>query len=225
MDSPRAVHSYHLSLDQIELNTLTPSIPPSLPVDLRPFLQSLFNEKVHLLLASRGSSTVKDTEKNHIYAIIMMCPVLLIMFVLFGLSALSGGFTAPSNSHRGNCLLHVSSGRSISLAASKVSDVTGKQKLPYKPKATPTARSTAVFALLESSKQKTLFAIRKLENDPDYLNLERRDRAFARLLLTTAERRQGQIDKVVQKFVDQSKQSKVSIVTCVARFSLSSSSA
>jgi hypothetical protein len=178
-----------------------------------------------LLLASRGSSTVNDTEKTHIDAIIMMSTVLLITIVFFGLSALSGGFTAPSKRHRGNYLLHVPSERSISLAASKVSDVTGKQKLPYKPKATPTARSTAVFALLESSKQKTLFAIRKLENDPDYLSLDRRDRAFARLLLTTAERRQGQIDKVVQKFVNESKQSKVSIVICVARFSLSSSSA
>jgi hypothetical protein len=189
------------------------------------FLRFISNKKVLLLLASRGSSTVNDTEKTHIDAIIMMSTVLLITIVFFGLSALSGGFTAPSKRHRGNYLLHVPSERSISLAASKVSDVTGKQKLPYKPKATPTARSTAVFALLESSKQKTLFAIRKLENDPDYLSLDRRDRAFARLLLTTAERRQGQIDKVVQKFVNESKQSKVSIVICVARFSLSSSSA
>lgn len=41
------------------------------------------------------------------------------------------------------------------------------------------------------------FAVPKLENDPNYVNLEeRRDRAFARLILTTSERRLGQIDKV-----------------------------
>jgi transcription termination factor NusB len=63
-----------------------------------------------------------------------------------------------------------------------------------------THRSTAVFALMESSKSKNFFAVRKLENDPGYLKLDKRDRAFARLILTTTERRQGQIDKVIQNF-------------------------
>ena len=44
------------------------------------------------------------------------------------------------------------------------------------------------------------FAIRKMENDPNYQKLDRRDRAFARRILATAERRQGQIDKVINKF-------------------------
>ncbi|EJK46232.1 hypothetical protein THAOC_35109 [Thalassiosira oceanica] len=39
------------------------------------------------------------------------------------------------------------------------------------------------------------FAARQLEQDPQYDELEQRDRAFARLLVATVERRLGQIDK------------------------------
>jgi hypothetical protein len=67
-----------------------------------------------------------------------------------------------------------------------------------------THRSTAVFAMMEGAKRKSMFAIRRLENDPDYLALDRRDRAFARLILTTAERRQGQIDNVLKTFMNKS---------------------
>jgi hypothetical protein len=68
----------------------------------------------------------------------------------------------------------------------------------------------AVFALMESSSKQGKFAVRRLESDPNYLNLEdRRDRAFARLILTTAERRQGQIDKVIKKFVKAPKRAQV----------------
>jgi hypothetical protein len=74
----------------------------------------------------------------------------------------------------------------------------------------PTPRSTAVFALMESlKKKKPSFATRQLENDPEYQRLDRRDRAFSRLLLATTERRQGQIDKVIRKFMN-SKKSQVS---------------
>lgn len=41
------------------------------------------------------------------------------------------------------------------------------------------------------------FAARQLEQDPQYDELEQRDRAFARLLVATVERRLGQIDKVL----------------------------
>jgi hypothetical protein len=71
-------------------------------------------------------------------------------------------------------------------------------------KRTPTHRSTAVFAMMDGAKRKSMFAIRRLENDPDYLGLDRRDRGFARLMLTTAERRQGQIDKVLKAFTNKS---------------------
>ena len=69
-------------------------------------------------------------------------------------------------------------------------------------KRTQTHRSTAVFAMMEGAKRKSNFAIRRLENDPDYLALDRRDRAFARLMLTTAERRQGQVDNVLKSFMN-----------------------
>jgi transcription termination factor NusB len=68
------------------------------------------------------------------------------------------------------------------------------------------SRSTAIFALMNSlNKKNPTFAIRQLENDPNFLSLESRDRAFARLLLSTAERRQGQIDKVIAAFMRSSK--------------------
>ena len=75
-----------------------------------------------------------------------------------------------------------------------------------------THRASAVFALMESMKKKNAFAIRILEQDPAYLNLDRRDRAFARLLLSTAERRSGQIETVIQSFErkEKKKNSKVS---------------
>lgn len=73
---------------------------------------------------------------------------------------------------------------------------------------TPTPRSTAAFALMNSlTKKNPMFATRQLENDKNFLNLSSRDRAFSKLLLTTVERRQGQIDKVISKFV-KSKQKK-----------------
>ena len=63
-----------------------------------------------------------------------------------------------------------------------------------------THRASAIFALMESMKKKNAIAIRILEQDPAYLNLDQRDRAFARLLLSTAERRSGQIQAVIQSF-------------------------
>ena len=69
-------------------------------------------------------------------------------------------------------------------------------------KMTSTPRSTAVFALMNSlTKKNPGFAIRQLENDKAFLAFSGRDRAFARLLLTTVERRQGQIDKLISTFM------------------------
>jgi len=73
-----------------------------------------------------------------------------------------------------------------------------------------THRASAVFALMESMKKKNVFAIRILEQDPAYLNLDQRDRAFARLLLSTAERRSGQIETVIQSFERKDKKKKTS---------------
>jgi hypothetical protein len=73
----------------------------------------------------------------------------------------------------------------------------------------PSSRSTAAFAMYESLRRKSTIALRILENDPTYKALESRDRAFARLILTTAERRHGQVDKVIKKLVHQTKTKKV----------------
>jgi hypothetical protein len=66
-----------------------------------------------------------------------------------------------------------------------------------------TPRAIAVFTLLETlkKKKKQTFAVRVLEQDPAYLALDARDRAFARLILSNSERRHGQVEKVIQSFI------------------------
>ena len=82
-----------------------------------------------------------------------------------------------------------------------------------------TPRAVAVFALLESSKKQqqtttttknrkdtSNIALRLLENNnPSYLQLDARDRAFARLLLSTSERRYGQLDAIIASFQHKNK--------------------
>jgi len=76
-----------------------------------------------------------------------------------------------------------------------------------------THRASAIFALMESLKKKNAFAIRILEQDHGYLSLDRRDRSFARLLLSTTERRSGQLEIVIQSF--QRKEKKKKSKVCV----------
>ncbi|KAL3786186.1 hypothetical protein HJC23_001262 [Cyclotella cryptica] len=71
----------------------------------------------------------------------------------------------------------------------------------------PTARFVAIAALSSGSSKKEnvdslAFAARRLEQDERYQRLEPRDRAFARLLVATVERRLGQIDGVLKRCVD-----------------------
>lgn len=80
-----------------------------------------------------------------------------------------------------------------------------------------TPRAVAVFALMESSKKQQTtttknmkdtsnIALRLLENNnPSYLQLDARDRAFARLLLSTSERRYGQLDAIIASFQHKNK--------------------
>ena len=83
-------------------------------------------------------------------------------------------------------------------------------KTPRRKAQIPTSsRSTAIFAMYESLRRQSTIAVRVMENDPTYKSLEGRDRAFARLLLTTAERRQGQIDKVIKGLAHITKTMKV----------------
>jgi 16S rRNA (cytosine967-C5)-methyltransferase len=69
-----------------------------------------------------------------------------------------------------------------------------------KPKTAATARALAAQALAQKSRQ-PLHA--RLESHPLYTTLTPRDAAFARLLITTAERRQGQVDAIIENLSEQ----------------------
>jgi 16S rRNA (cytosine967-C5)-methyltransferase len=65
----------------------------------------------------------------------------------------------------------------------------------------PNARFVAISVLSDAAAADS-FATRELEGSVHYQNLEPRDRAFARLLVATVERRMGQIDKVLDCCID-----------------------
>ena len=108
-------------------------------------------------------------------------------------------------------------GFSVQLSTAAKSETANEERSVYSSSSTskkkkssrtssPTHRSTAIFALMEGGKRQPTFAVRRLENDPSYLALEQRDRSFARLLITTTERRMGQIDHVLEQFMAKSNQ-------------------
>ena len=68
-----------------------------------------------------------------------------------------------------------------------------------KPKIKPTARYVAISALAKASDGS--FATRELEQSTHYQSLDQRDKAFARLLVATAERRLGQIDIILKNCI------------------------
>jgi 16S rRNA (cytosine967-C5)-methyltransferase len=100
-------------------------------------------------------------------------------------------------------VLQHSEGMTVRLSNNQSATTTSgsRSKLP----APAFPRSSASFALMETmtknNQQKQEIALRMLENNRGFLALEDRDRAFARLLLSTTERRLGQIDKVIGAFV------------------------
>jgi hypothetical protein len=60
----------------------------------------------------------------------------------------------------------------------------------------------AVMALMEKNKE-DVFPLRRLENDANYNgNMDPRDKRFARALVSTVERRKGQIDKILDHCMD-----------------------
>lgn len=79
---------------------------------------------------------------------------------------------------------------------------------------TVTARSVAAHALLADTKKKqSIPSLQRLESDPSFKSIDdQRDRSFARLLVTTVERRLGQIDKVLAKCQKSNKQQKVTSI-------------
>jgi len=68
-----------------------------------------------------------------------------------------------------------------------------------KPKIKPTARYVAISALAKASDGS--FATRELEQSSHYQSLDQRDKAFARLLVATVERRLGQIDIILKNCI------------------------
>jgi 16S rRNA (cytosine967-C5)-methyltransferase len=76
--------------------------------------------------------------------------------------------------------------------------------------AAASARGSSFFSSSEENEEvahadeqqtQSVYATRELEQSSQYQSLDARDRAFARLLVATVERRHGQIDKVIQSCV------------------------
>ena len=85
------------------------------------------------------------------------------------------------------------SGRSVATRSSELRATVEKQSSPPKGDAKiPSARYLAAYAL-----QTKGFSVDRLENHHQYDSLSTRDRAFARLLVSTTERRNGQIDAIL----------------------------
>ena len=57
------------------------------------------------------------------------------------------------------------------------------------------------FHSSSTTKGVSQFAVRRLENDNNFANLDQRNRSFARLMVATVERRQGQIDTIIKQFI------------------------
>ena len=98
----------------------------------------------------------------------------------------------------------VSSSDNPSSSPKSSTTTTSSSSLLLPPLVLPTTRSVAIFALLDNRKNdpnQEQFAVRRLEKDPNFARLDQRDRSFARLMVTTAERRQGQIDSIIGHLV------------------------
>lgn len=66
----------------------------------------------------------------------------------------------------------------------------------------PSSRQLALQALIEKPKSKDLNPVTRLESTTCFLQADKRDRAFARNLVSTTSRRLGQIDAVLSKCCD-----------------------
>ena len=98
----------------------------------------------------------------------------------------------------------VSSSDNPSSSPKSSTTTTSSSSLLLPPLVLPTTRSVAIFALLDNRKNdpnQEQFAVRRLEKDPNFARLDQRDRSFSRLMVTTAERRQGQIDSIIGHFL------------------------
>jgi hypothetical protein len=124
-----------------------------------------------------------------------------ILLTVLGVVVLVNGFVldkAATRSRRRNDHVRTSP---LPLSANEV-DKDGtvqKQGEHYSRPMTP--RSLAVQALMDQKRGQ--FAVQLLESNPGYKQLEdQRHRSFARLLVSTVERRMGQIDKILSLYAD-----------------------
>jgi 16S rRNA (cytosine967-C5)-methyltransferase len=69
----------------------------------------------------------------------------------------------------------------------------------------PTTSSPRYLATKALTSRAGSFSVDRMEQDRDFANSDIRDRSFARLLLTTTERRLGQIDKVIAACLSKTK--------------------
>mmetsp|Transcript_23980 Transcript_23980/g.36284 ORF Transcript_23980/g.36284 Transcript_23980/m.36284 type:complete len:534 (+) Transcript_23980:109-1710(+) len=69
--------------------------------------------------------------------------------------------------------------------------------LSTEPKFISSTRHVAIDSILEDKKRMSVFPLQRLDNNLDFQTLDGRDRSFARAMVTTVERRKGQIDKVI----------------------------
>jgi len=141
---------------------------------------------------ARRVSMRAGADRSHFMTILSL--VLGLNFVVRGTYALLLFPRSPSRKF--NQRLPLSMLKAIPTDKKNFQSTTRKNDVGKNP---ASSRSTAIFALQASSRRPSAIALRVLENDPAYKSLDRRDRAYARLLLTTVERRQGQIDKILQQ--------------------------
>mmetsp|Transcript_567 Transcript_567/g.1235 ORF Transcript_567/g.1235 Transcript_567/m.1235 type:complete len:549 (+) Transcript_567:116-1762(+) len=127
-----------------------------------------------------------------------MIPLLVVVMLASGTRS-GGAFTIETKSsttqfHPSRELptLRTSSSLFSSSQKSTISTSAKPRRRRSPKKSKPTARSVAISALANAP-----FSARQLEQDSNFEMLDLRDRAFARLLLATVERRSGQIDKVL----------------------------
>jgi len=146
----------------------------------------------------RGPRKILDSTSS-MMAILILVSTMILLFLSEGVVVTEGFGWSNSNSNSIRTTNHKMN--SVTTTTTTNGDAGGASVIV-------TPRAVAVFALMESMKKKNGIAIRLLENNPAYRHLDRRDRAFARLLLSTSERRSGQLERIIRSFQHKNKNNK-----------------
>mmetsp|Transcript_1339 Transcript_1339/g.1459 ORF Transcript_1339/g.1459 Transcript_1339/m.1459 type:complete len:243 (+) Transcript_1339:55-783(+) len=140
----------------------------------------------------RGPRKILDSTSS-MMAILILVSTMILLFLSEGVVVTEGFGWSNSNSNSIRTTNH-----KMNSVTTTTTTTTNGDNAATNIDITP--RAVAVFALMESMKKKNGIAIRLLENNPAYRHLDRRDRAFARLLLSTSERRSGQLERIIHSF-------------------------